>query len=814
MGLGRVSIPSNPSFQQTAKVLNELVPRMKPVAGWLKEGRDLANEFSKFKKDYTKATHEIKAFQRKDKPAVDFFTKQRKNLEGIVKKVPGLEKAIKGIEKLTKPISKALGSAAASKIVGAANFAFGIAGVGLGLGNLWLSGELNKSTQNQIDLFGREAARILKTSINQANRIKQLEKREKINSADLDRLSKATGEIRIFVNKQLTNFQIRLDTIKKQANDALYEVRAGRKITDSKLATVGKNANDALYEVRAGRKIVDGKIAVADKKANDALYEVRTGRNILDGKIAVANKKADDALYRIPSVEAKINNLIKNGVGSGEKLPANILEKINKAAIDASKALSSTTQIPSIINKEIQTNVVPTVIKIVNGKIEEIRRDTNLRIEKKLDRDKLITEIQQNSGPIIRIIEPYVKSQVKPYIDVTGTLQNAVGNLATNIGENIKINNKQNRDIDFTKTDIDILKERIRTQEKVNEKGNKQLEDLLKLTVGIPALTALRTTESLRPEIPNLTAQGVCRTLQPGGCSRRAFDDLGGAINSNTNNKAGNILNALNTGANAAQLTLLNTINGKLGAQINGGLSGGLKRIFDNAIVDRAIAYLTYITALHNAFQLSNSLTQTLFSAADTILQALGIKLVGVNGEELNAGQVVNSFFFNFFASIFGQDNANGMRKSWLQYSRIYQAASNMYSGIQSMFDSARSIGEMTVANVGKIGNALKKAGTVYENAYNWMSEKATAASARQQAFEKFRQGIEQAENITSSIENVASNVVGIQSELTEFSNNKNQFDAAIKGETEEKTNEEAAQKPNLTITFDNANLGRSDTDV
>ncbi|WP_211293212.1 hypothetical protein, partial [Brunnivagina elsteri] len=349
-------------------MLNELVPRMTPVAKSLKEGRDLANEFSKFKKDYTKATHEIKAFQRKAKPAVDFFSKQRKNLEGILKKVPGLDKAVKGIEKLTKPISKALGSAAASKIVGAANFAFGIAGVGLGLGNLWLSGELSKSTQNQIDLFGREAARTLKTSIAQANRIKQLEKREKINSADLDRLSKATGEIRIFVNKQLTNFQIRLDSIKKQANDALYEVRAGRKILEPKITAAAKSANDALYEVRAGRKILESKIAVADKKGNDALYEVRVGR-----------KNIDSQLQRIPPLEAKVNNLIKNGATGGDKLPANILDKINKAASDASKALLGVASIPTIINREIQTNVIPTVTRIVNGKIEEIRRDTNIK---------------------------------------------------------------------------------------------------------------------------------------------------------------------------------------------------------------------------------------------------------------------------------------------------------------------------------------------------------------------------------------------------------------------------------------------------
>jgi hypothetical protein len=814
MGLGRVSIPSNPSFQQTAKVLNDLVPRMKPAAKWLKEGRDLANEFSKFKKDYTKTTHEIKTFQRKTKPAVDFFTKQRKNLEGIVRKFPGfekgvkaiektnkeikafqkrakpaidfvtkqrksletfikklpafeksvkvIEKSVKGIEKLTTPISKALGSAAASKIVGAANFAFGIAGVGLGLGNLWLSGELSKSTQNQIDLFGREAARTLRISIKQANQIKQLEKREKINSADLDRLSKATGEIRIYVNKQLTNFQIKLDTIKKQANDALYEVRAGRKILEPKIAAAAKSANDALYEVRAGRKILESKIATADKKGNDALYEVRAGR-----------KSIDSQLQRIPPLEAKVNNLIKNGATGGDKLPANILDKINKAATDASKALLGVGQIPATINKEIQSNVIPSINRTINAKLEEIRRDTALKLDKKLDKDKFVNELQQNSGSVIRIIEPYIKNQIKPYIDATGTLQNAVGNLAQNVGDKIKIDNRQDRELDIRKADIDSLKERIRKQEKMNEDGNRKLEDLLKLTIGIPLLiqkssdlTSTQTVERLRPEIPNLTAQGVCRTMQPGGCSRRALDDLGNSVNNNTNNRANNLLNAFNTGANAAQMALLTRIDVKLGAQIVGGISGKLVKGFEWLQLDRALNMLIFAATVQNHLMLSRDIGTTLLGAFSNVLTLIGIK--DDSGQPLNIGNIINLTIENLVKGLVGAENYATLSENFAKANRIYQASTNVLNSFQNISSTILSGMELIGSYTGKIGNALKKGGAILDNAYGWMNPQ-PKFNRISQTLENLQQGASTIQQVTQAPLDVINAVTELQTANTEL---------------------------------------------
>ncbi|BAZ36967.1 hypothetical protein NIES4101_28880 [Calothrix sp. NIES-4101] len=591
------------------------------------------------------------------------------------------------------------------------------------------------------------------------NRIKQLEKREKINSADLDRLSKAVGEIRIYVNKQLTNFQIRIDAIKKQANDALYEVRAGRKILDTKIASVAKNANDALYEVRAGRKILEGKITTTDKKANDALYEVRTGRKILDGRI---------------------DNLIRNGAGNGN-LPANIIDRINKASSDAAKALISVSQIPTIINKELLG-----IPRLIDGKIADIRKELNPKIDRKLDKDKLIAEIQQNSVTVGRIFEPYIRSQIKPYIDTTGTLQNAVGNLAKNVGDNINIDNRQNRDIDVAKTDIDLLKERIRKQEKVNEEGNKKLEDLLKLTIGIPLIiqkasetTTTNTINKLKPEIPPLAAQGFCRTLQPGGCSRKAFDDLGNSINANTNNKTNNLLNALNSGANAAQLTILNRIDGKLGEQLPGGVSGFLQNFLTrfNQVaqwlhLDRVLNVLIWWQTLHNAAMLSNNIVQTLASGISNVLTFIGIK--DAEGNALNIGTILGQAYTDAIKTALGEETYNNLNKAWNAANRIYQSAANIAGLIQSIQQSILTALEVVGAGVARIANALKAAGQVFENAYAWMNPQPNFDNA---LFAR----LEQLQQTASNIELVTQTPLDIQSAVTGLKEEKRQMGEALK---------------------------------
>ena len=49
---------------------------------------------------------------------------------------------------------------------------------------------------------------------------------------------------------------------------------------------------------------------------------------------------------------------------------------------------------------------------------------------------------------------------------------------------------------------------------------------------------------------------------------------------------------------------------------------------------------------------------------------------------------------------------------------RIYQASINLLDTTYSLFDSARTVAELTGEYTGKIGNALRESGAVYEDAY------------------------------------------------------------------------------------------------
>ncbi|PAX60045.1 hypothetical protein, partial [Brunnivagina elsteri] len=395
------------------------------------------------------------------------------------------------------------------------------------------------------------------------------------------------------------------------------------------------------------------------------------------------------------------------------------------------------------------------------------------KIEKKLDRDKLIPEIQQNSGQIIRIIEPYIKNQIKPYIDVTGTLQNAVGNLVQNVGDRIKIDNRQDRELDIRKADIDILKERIKRQEKVNEDGNKKLEDLLKLTIGIPLLiqkssdlTSTQTVDRLRPEIPNLTAQGVCRTMQPGGCSRKALDDLGNSVNNNTNNRANNLLNAFNTGANAAQIALLTKIDLKLGAQIVGGISGKLVKGFEWLQLDRALNMLTFAATVQNHLMLSRDIGTTLLGAFSNVLTLIGIK--DDSGQPLNIGNIINLTIENLVKGIIGTENYVDLSMNFAKANRIYQATTNVLNSFQNISSTILSGMELIGSYTGKIGNALKKSGEVLENAYGWMNPQ-PKFNRISQTLENLQQGASTIQQVTQAPLDVINAVTELQTANTEL---------------------------------------------
>lgn len=283
-------------------------------------------------------------------------------------------------------------------------------------------------------------------------------------------------------------------------------------------------------------------------------------------------------------------------------------------------------------------------------------------------------------------------------------------------------------------------------------------------------------------------AAGNCKTLQPGGCMRKEMDGLGNGIGRN-----GGKLDKLNTLLNGADLVGTGVLNSKmddalvrLGPAIpGGGISTRLgqmfdlgKRTWDFLQIDRVLSVLTYITALHNAYFLSSSLGSTLFSAISNVLAAIGIK--DSEGQPLDIGQIAGQWTENFFKSIFGVATVDGIKAEWKKASRVYQAASNVIWSVQSIFDSTRSLVDLAIENTGKIGNALRKAGAVFENAYGPLVEKATARNQFQKRLDDFTNGVGDVENVISNIDSAASEVLSIQETVGQINEQRSEFEQSV----------------------------------
>lgn len=278
--------------------------------------------------------------------------------------------------------------------------------------------------------------------------------------------------------------------------------------------------------------------------------------------------------------------------------------------------------------------------------------------------------------------------------------------------------------------------------------------------------------QNTTPEnISNAAAAGTCKTTQPGGCTRKEFDDIKNN-QSDIKNKLEQMGQGADAAAQAAQLALLNTINTKLGSQLPGGISNFLQTFFNSfnklaqwLHLDRVLNVLTFAATLHNAYMLSSSLTQTFFSMVSNVLAAVGIK--DKDDNPLDISSIVGTNLDNLFKAVLGVETVDGIKTEWKKYSRIYQAAANIIWSLQSIGYSILSALEIIGSWIAWIGNALKKWGTVGEKAYRWMNPEVNFQN-------RFFTAIDTAENIVSNIDNVASEVLSIQETINQLGTQNN----------------------------------------
>ncbi len=327
---------------------------------------------------------------------------------------------------------------------------------------------------------------------------------------------------------------------------------------------------------------------------------------------------------------------------------------------------------------------------------------------------------------------------------------------------------------------------------KLQSNSNK-LDRIIGLTTPIaPAIGRVDQKVTNLPKtkaFSNAVGNATCKTLNTDSCTSRLREDIkrhdtanGNILLKRLGGKLDKILNIGNAGANALQVSLLQTINKKMGAQLPGGLSGTFGRLWNTLQVDRVLNTLIYVSVLHNAFMLSGQIGTTLFSTIDNLTKAAGFKWKNEKGEETGLGGLTNQWTSSFFKTLFGAENYKAMTTAYKKINRVYQSGANIISHVRSMNDSVRNVVEFGAENTGRIGNALKKYGVVGENAYKSMPENVNAQTTWINRLQRF-------EEVASSLEMISSEALSVTEDATEIKKQLAEFNKGI---------EELQPKPQL----------------
>lgn len=301
------------------------------------------------------------------------------------------------------------------------------------------------------------------------------------------------------------------------------------------------------------------------------------------------------------------------------------------------------------------------------------------------------------------------------------------------------------------------------------EKQFKELETKLKEqfdTMLVGLVGATQVLNGIRNNTqPEKIAEAVCKTTEPGGCTANL-------VNSAATKTRNDILGKLNLTGQGVDLLLLSVIDKKLGAQMPDGLSGGLGRLSRFLGIDRVLNLLNTLVILHNAMMLSSSLKVTLLEMLSSIGNATGL-LQTSEGDNVDLNQVFNNKLEGLITHLIGAENFASLKLSWRKYSSIFRATANSWNAVTNMFNSLGEAIETTAEYTGKIGNGLRAAGVVGENAYNFFSEKVTVRTSR---FMRFQTKTAGAGEILEAINEVAENVIEGQEQFKEYEENKKKF--------------------------------------
>ncbi|MEH1809640.1 hypothetical protein [Nostoc sp.] len=571
------------------------------------------------------------------------------------------------------------------------------------------------------------------------------------------------------LNKQTDTIAKNTVEAKKQANDALYETREGRRITESKVTEANKKSNDALYEARTNKQNLEVQITGVRTSLEAKIQQVNS-------QISKLNNSANEAFQKaITTTVSKVQSDLaatKAQVNAIRPIPVNTAE-INANAVAAAKAIVAPLQ-SAIGNLSNQTNAAVTLAGTAINGVSNLAQAVSTA-------NNTASTAQQES----QSTRNYVDRVLVPRIEATVTQSTGVKAEVAEVKQQIPALSAEIKQSQIRISEVDT---KIKEQAKVNEQALPKLEQI----VGILGLIPARAANAIRPDIPTIpqieqaAATGTCRTTQPGGCMNKALNDNAANITNNNNTNAANILDAVNTGANAALLAGQQTILSRLGDQLPGGIGGKLSRFADWMHLDRVLNMMILGATIHNALMLSNDIGQTFVGIINNVLQLIGLKKE--DGSTFDIGSVISSSIENLIKGAIGAENYTSLTTAWAKANRIYQASVNILNAFQGLSSAILTGLEMTAGKVAKIGNALRNAGEVLESAYGWMNP--------QPKFNRVTQTLENLQQGASTIQMVTQAPLDIINATTELTTATAELTNAIKQDNTEANKGKESPEP------------------
>ena len=208
--------------------------------------------------------------------------------------------------------------------------------------------------------------------------------------------------------------------------------------------------------------------------------------------------------------------------------------------------------------------------------------------------------------------------------------------------------------------------------------------------------------------------------------------------------------------------------------------------------MDKILNVLNLAVNLHNATMLSSEIGETLGDAISNALNTIGIK--DAEGSPIDFNEVVSNSVTNLIQSIIGTENYQALLTKFAKANRIYQTGMNLLSSVRNMIDATTSVAEIAAENIGVVGNALKRAGAIRENAFPNLPEKIDGQS-------RFIRLLEKTEDTVDTLERITSDTLEISEELNQIKEDRQELFEQIEDFVEEKDKQDQKDKDLATNT-------------